>query len=278
MKQHKIQWHPAFCSALKLELKQNRSDLNYHTEYSLSSLPLKIDILIITRTSDVFISNEIGHIFRKYNIFEYKSPEAQLNIDTFYKVMGYACLYKANGRTTDSIKSNEITISFVREHKPEKLFHILSQAGASIVQNYDGIYYVNGILPFKIQVIVSDEINADNHIWISALTKNLTEQNVDRLLESTSVLTQVDEKEFADSVLQVAMKSNETVFLKTKEVPNMCEALRELMKPEIEEELRKARADAIAETRKEMADEIAKLMEERCLLKERLKILESKQA
>ena len=85
------------------------------------------------------------------------------------------------------------------------------------------------------------------------------------------------------------MKSNETVFLKTKEVPNMCEALRELMKPEIEEELRKARADAIAETRKEMADaiaetrkemadEIAKLMEERCLLKERLKILESKQA
>ena len=58
----------------------------------------------------------------------------------------------------------------------------------------------------------------------------------------------------------------------------MCEALRELMKPEIEEELRKARADAIAETRKEMADEIAKLMKESCLLKERLKILESKQA
>ncbi len=32
---------------------------------------------------------------------EYKSPSDSLDIDTFYKVTGYACLYKSYGKTTD---------------------------------------------------------------------------------------------------------------------------------------------------------------------------------
>ena len=53
---------------------------------------------------------------------EYKSPEDHLDIDAFYKVLAYACLYKSYGKTVDSIKADDITISIVREAKPVVLF------------------------------------------------------------------------------------------------------------------------------------------------------------
>ena len=44
---------------------------------------------------DVKIQKNIGRIFRQYNIIEYKSPEDNLDIDDFYKVYAYACIYKS---------------------------------------------------------------------------------------------------------------------------------------------------------------------------------------
>ena len=90
----KIQWHPGFYAATEIELRQNRSDLEFHREYNLSKKPLQIDLLIIEKLNDITLQNEIGAIFRKYNIIEYKSPEDSLNIDDFFKTVGYAYLYK----------------------------------------------------------------------------------------------------------------------------------------------------------------------------------------
>ena len=90
----KIQWHPGFYAATEIEMRQNRKDLEFHREYNLSKKPLQIDLLIIEKLNDVQIQNEIGRLFRKYNIVEYKSPEDSLNIDDFFKTVGYAYLYK----------------------------------------------------------------------------------------------------------------------------------------------------------------------------------------
>ena len=62
-----------------------------------------------------FMKNEIGAIFKGHNIMEYKSPDDELNIDTFFKVIAYACLYKSKGHSVDDIKAHDITITFVRE-------------------------------------------------------------------------------------------------------------------------------------------------------------------
>ena len=45
------------------------------------------------------------------------------------------------------------------------------------------------------------------------------------------------ETELADDVLQIAVHENEQIFRLLKEEMYMCEALRELMRPEIEEEM-----------------------------------------
>ena len=81
----KIQWHPGFYAATEIELRQNRNELEFHREYNLSKKPLQIDLLIIEKLNDVQIQNELGAIFRRYNIMEYKSPEDKLNIDIFSK-------------------------------------------------------------------------------------------------------------------------------------------------------------------------------------------------
>jgi hypothetical protein len=85
MKNTVIQWHPGFVAAMNLELADNRELFIFEKEYNLNTKPLEIDLLIIKKEEFVSVSNEIGRIFRKYNIFEYKSPKDHLDIDVFLK-------------------------------------------------------------------------------------------------------------------------------------------------------------------------------------------------
>ena len=87
-----IQWHPGFYGAAELEFLSNKDDLEFQREFNLSKEPIRMDLLIIKKLSDVRIKNEIGHIFRKFNVVEYKSPDDALSIDDYYKTVGYACL------------------------------------------------------------------------------------------------------------------------------------------------------------------------------------------
>lgn len=128
----KIQWHPAFCAAAELEFIENKGDLDFQREYNLSKKPLQIDLLVIEKREDASIINEIGRIFRKYNVIEYKSPGDGLNIDDFFKTLAYAYLYKSQGKTVDQISLDQLTVSVVREGKPEELFKSLAGYGFQV--------------------------------------------------------------------------------------------------------------------------------------------------
>jgi hypothetical protein len=260
MNKRLTQWHPAFCSAIKLELLENKDDLEYREELGLNSKPILIDLLVITKSPDVIINNDIGKIFKGHNIFEYKSPEDKLNIDTFYKGLAYACLYKANSQKVDGIKADDITITFVRHRKPVELLEQLSKYGYRFVEYSNGIYrtYISN-LKYEIQIVVTSELNRNEHVWLTSLTKNLSEQEAETLVIKVSKLSAKDDKAWADSVLQVTMQENTKVFEKLKEDEKMCEALRELMKPEIEAEKKAAVEAAVEAVTKEKDAEIAEL-------------------
>lgn len=101
-----IQWHPGFYGAAELEFLSNKGDLEFQREYNLNKEPIRMDMLIIKKLADVRIKNELGHIFKKYNVVEYKSPDDALSIDDYYKTVGYACLYKGLGETVDQIPAD----------------------------------------------------------------------------------------------------------------------------------------------------------------------------
>lgn len=245
----KTQWHPAFCSAIKLELTENKKDLDFDSEHNLNTRPIAIDLLVIKKASDVIINNEIGKIFKGHNIFEYKSHNDALNIDIFYKVIAYASLYKARGEYVDTRKADDITISFVRRRKPISLFKILRNNGVKIENVYKGIYYIKGgpLVQFDIQIIVTRELDKKEHIWLRSLTDDLAKDDVKRIINESLTFTQKDDIEYVDSVLTVVMEENYEKFNDIKEVSGMCEPLKRLMQPEIDE----AVAEAVAEGRTE---------------------------
>ena len=84
------------------------------------------------------------------------------------------------------------------------------------------------------------EMNWRKHIWITALQKHISLEHAKQLVLEIHKLRYADEREWADAVLQLAIANNKEIFEKMKEEEFMCQALRELMAPEIDEELTKA--------------------------------------
>ncbi len=230
------QWHPAFVSAMKLELIEDAAYLNYTSEYNLNTKPLQMDMLIVKKEKDVEIRNEIGKIFRKHNIIEYKSPDDTMNLNTYMKVIAYACLYKAYENHVGDVKLDEITITMIREKKPVKLLHWFEKNGYQIQEVFKGIYYITKESQFLTQIIVSKQLSKENQKWLTLLSRNFDEADIERVVSQMGTLTEESEKRHGDSVLQVVMKENEKLFRQLKEEgKEMCEALRELFEPEMKE-------------------------------------------
>ena len=231
----KIQWHPGFVAAMDLELAANRADLVYEKEYNLNTKPLEIDLLVIKKDKDVRTANEIGWIFRGYNILEYKSPDDSLDIDAFYKAGAYAGLYKAYGGVSDERKADDITVSLIRESRPDGLFEYFQRHNIRTTNPYRGIYYVLDAVLFPTQIIVSREMDRKSHTWLKALSGKMKKQDMKELLEKIEAIKLTFDRELADSVLEVSIRAN-------RHVGSMCQALLEIMEPEIN----KIKEDAVA--------------------------------
>lgn len=251
MEDTKIQWHAAFVSAMDLELAQNRSDLEYYKEYNLNTKPLEVDLLVIKKDAGIEITNEIGKLFRGHNIVEYKSPDDHLNIDSFYKAGAYASLYKSYGKTVDERRAGDITVTLVRERKPSGLFTYFKEHGITYTNPYKGIYQVTNTVLFPTQIIVTKELNPKEHVWLKALSGQMEKQQMRELLEKIEKLDLKIDRELADSVLQVSIGANKQVVEELRGDENMCQALLEIMEPEIN----KIKAEVTREVTREVTKE-----------------------
>lgn len=206
-----LQWHPAFCYAMRLEFRDEQG-LQYTDEYNLTDKPLMIDLMIVRKNSNVPIKNKIGHIFKRHNIIEYKSPNDKMNINTFYKTLAYGCLYKVSPKHESFIDTKDITITLIRDKKPVKLLRLLDELGFEVSKYYNGIYYIANAL-----------FDISKKLYLS-------------LCEDIAMRFNDIEKEIADNIMQVVATANNDSINEWKESEElMCEALREIMKDELEE-------------------------------------------
>ena len=239
----KTQWHPPFCASMQLELKEYKSILEYLMEYALSTKPLLIDLLVIKKLQGIEIENEIGRRFRTHNVIEYKSPDDNLSIEDYLKTIGYSCLYLSlennNKKEENKIKSTDVTVTIVRMRKPKNLFKLLRLGyGLPVQKRCKGIYEIKTTYLGCVQIIVTKELDPKEHIWLTSLVDGLKENEARMLIEEARKLTEPDEREYAESVLQLAMETNRDIFEKVKGCEDMCQAFWELYAPEIEEERR----------------------------------------
>lgn len=233
VKETKIQWHSAFVSAMGLDFRQDRAELIFEKEYNLNTRPLEIDLLVIKKEASFRIASEIGKLFKGHNIVEYKSSEDHLDIDTFYKTLAYACLYKAYGKTVDAIKAEDITLSIVREMKPIGLFRYFMERGCEIVEFSKGVYYIEGKTWFPTQIVVTDELDKVSHIWVKGLSDNLNKEDFLEMLDQRKQMTEKEDRELADSVLEVSISANKEIVDELIGDESMYEALMEIMEPKL---------------------------------------------
>ena len=133
---------------------------------------MQIDVLV-KNEKNIKITKNIGRIFRQHNIVEYKSPEDYLNIDDFYKVYGYTCIYKTEVEKVNQIPAEELTITLVGYRYPrEMLKNLKNERNISIESVENGIYYLHGDA-IPIQLIVVPELSIGNNYWLNKLRNDL---------------------------------------------------------------------------------------------------------
>jgi len=255
-----IQWHPGFYGAAELEFLSNKDDLEFQREFNLSKEPVRIDLLIIKKLVDVRIENELGHIFKKFNVVEYKSPDAALSIDDYYKTVGYACLYKGLGESVDQIPADELTISIFRESYPREMFGAMKNLGLEIKEQYPGIYYISGKQAlFDTQIVVIKQLDKDPHRTLRVLSKHVKKEDVRAFVETAVQISEPGDRNNVDAVLQVSVSANKEIYEAIRRCDKvMCEALRELMKEDFEKQEQETRQETKQET---LLEAIRNLME-----------------
>lgn len=266
-KTERIQWHPAFDAAVQIELEEDAKHLTFEAEHLLSKKPLQIDLLIVKKNRKIVVRKNIGHIFRSYNVIEYKSPDDNLSIDDFYKVYGYTCFYKSDGKHINERPAQELTITFACYHYPiEMIQKIQEERGITVKKTDEGIYYLEGdALP--IQLLIIPELSKKDNYWLSMLRKDLEEGGeIDEFVEKYD---RAGDSKLHEALADAVMRANRD---KLKEEYAMCDALREicreLMADEIEQKvemgLEEGRAQGVeqgvvqgrAETLRQVADSL----------------------
>lgn len=229
----RTQWHPAFCAAMELELCENREGIEYRREYNLSRKPLQADLLVIKKSPEVSIKNEIGEMFRLWNIMEYKSPTDSVDIDDFYKVNAYACLFKSQGGCVNAYAASEITVTLVSWRYPATMIKTMEQEGFFVCKKRAGIFEVQGNLLFQTQIIVIEQLEGIGHVWLKSLTNRIEKSEFQKLAEQIIGLSRKDEKVCADAVLEVVTRAIAGVIEAWREDAGMSKTLEKIMEPEI---------------------------------------------
>lgn len=224
-----LQWHPGFQAILQIELLEEKSILQFNKEYNLTEKPLQIDTLIIKLAPGHRIRKSIGHLFRQYNIVEYKSPDDYVSVNDFYKVTGYASVFQSNTEREQEIPPREITMTFAVSHYPVRLICFLKDTyGAVINAIAPGITYISGLL-FPIQILQLPKLDPDEYLWLSRLRRNLAKDDLDCL--SRAYLPK-QRNPLYHAAMNLVLRANPK---ESREGKEMLEALQELFPEEFRE-------------------------------------------
>ncbi len=118
-----------------------------------------------------------------------------------------------------------------------------------IERRYPGIDYIRGwqAMP-DTQIVVTRRFD-EKHRALRVLSKKAMEEEATRL-------TEPGDRNNADAVMQVSVSANKALYEKIRRCnPRMCEALRELMKDEIESEIEEKTRRAVLQVERNVRQE-----------------------
>lgn len=249
----RIEWHPAFQATIQIEFENESDKLIFESEHLLSKKPMQIDELIIKVKDHEVIEKNIGKIFRKYNIIEYKSPDDHLIINDFYKVYGYCCFYQADTEKVFEISPQELTITFICNHYPRKMIqHLQKYRKLEITKIGSGIYHITGD-EFPIQLLITKELDPAENLWLQSLRKDIKyKKEIEFLLK---VYDTKKHSKLHQAAMDVITRANWESIMEVKD--NMlCDALQELFADEFKQVEEKVTEKVTAEVTEKVTEEV----------------------
>ena len=89
------------------------------------------------------------------------------------KVYGYTFFYQSNTDKINQIDPEDMTITFVCSHYPEKMMRHLKEVRKIQAERYgEGIYYLTGD-PIPMQLLIVPELSPKENYWIQNLRTDL---------------------------------------------------------------------------------------------------------
>ena len=259
----KINWHEMAVCGLKITLKKYSHLLEFLSEYPLGKNNYRIDLLIIHKLSDILIPKQIAAIFRSYNLFEIKGVGSSLDIFAYYKTNGYAGLFvdsikQKNGNFTSRF---DITISFLCNRYPRKLFRHLSQNCGKPIEKYaPGIYYIHNEM-YPTQVIVTSQLSDEENLYLQCITNHLT--NPKQIENITTDYIENQENQIYETYMNYLTTANTD---KKGESPMCCEGIFKLYGTSSKEIAEKAAKEATEQVEQKFISKIKELEEKNKIL------------
>lgn len=122
---------------------------------------------------------------------------------------------------------------------------IIKEGSTGQIKNEIGhimrIYNVTEHLPFPAQVIVTQELEPGEHRSLRILSNHAKKEDVEEFLRKAEGMNTPRDRQNVEAVLQVSVRANDELYREIRRDANMCDALRELMKDDIEREVSAAR-------------------------------------
>ena len=124
----------------------------------------------------------------------------------------------------------------------------------SLAVMYLGLFFAgsmrsdgSGDVLFPAQIIVTNELDKENHCSLRVLTRDADEDDIRLFLTEALSESDQDDRANVDAILQVSVAANMELFERIRRDEKMCQALRELMKDEIAKDFAEGHAQGLRE-------------------------------
>lgn len=146
----------------------------------------------------------------------------------------------------EDIERLELKLEYNLSKEPIRIdLLIIKEGSTGQIKNEIGhimrIYNVTEHLPFPAQVIVTQELEPGEHRSLRILSNHAKKEDVEEFLRKAEGMNTPRDWQNVEAVLQVSVRANDELYREIRRDANMCDALRELMKDDIEREVSAAR-------------------------------------
>ena len=243
-----IKYHAGFVSGLELLFWQYREQIDIVSEKWLSTEGIRMDVLILKKDPAAHLDFDISRIFKGHNILEYKRPDDALNIDVFAKVMAYVNLYKSQGNTVNAISYNDISATIYRHIYPRKALRQLRKHGADIEEKFPGVYYIGGMSPFPVQILVGSRLKPKEYAMFRVLRPNVSDEDIRNFLNLAVRNTDAAYRKSVGNIYQISSSANKERYIRLmKEDSWMDEELRAVVHEVYKDDFEKTKIEGAIE-------------------------------